>query len=104
PKVEYQAARKVGRHLGLDLAYAPRLAASDPGLRELAARQATVGKLTLWQPGEWTGNCQTAACGSRWRYVRNLGVASGVRALLSKGCERDHVRGAMDFEEPADLV
>jgi len=82
PKVEYQAAKKPARHLGLDLAYAPRLAISDPELRRLASSEATLEKLTMWQPGEWAGSCQSPDCDSRWRYVRNLGVASGVRLLL----------------------
>ena len=70
------------RQLGLDEAYAPRLAAEDPRLLKLAADSDSVQRITTFQPGEWRAiTCQTPEPFA-WRYTRNRLVAEGVRALL----------------------
>jgi len=69
-------------HLGIDRAYAPIAAATDPILLKTAAHRETVEQLTTWQPGAWFDTCQSPASPYRWRYVRNAEVAKGVRKLL----------------------
>ena len=70
------------QHLGIDLGYAPRHAARDNRLRALASSSSTVERITTWQSGEFQTNCQSEGCPSRWRTLRNRGVASGIRLLL----------------------
>ena len=70
------------RPLGRDEAYAPRNAAEDPVLRELASRADTITRITQLQPGEWREhNCHRPGR-FPWRYARNRLVAQGVRQLL----------------------
>lgn len=76
-KADYAMAKRAGRHLGLDLGYAPREVAGDA-----AMRRAGVASLATFQHGEWEGGCQTADCPWAWRYARNTHIARGVRALL----------------------
>ncbi|REJ71990.1 MAG: hypothetical protein DWQ29_22245 [Planctomycetota bacterium] len=68
--------------LGLDEAYAPRLAAEDRRLLALAGDVESVERITTLQPGEWRAvTCQTPEPFA-WRYTRNRLVAEGVRDLL----------------------
>ena len=66
----------------IDLGYAPRAAAYDPRLKELAADTETVEGLTTSPRGYWDGACQSPDSPRRWRYARNREVANGVRELL----------------------
>jgi hypothetical protein len=68
-------------HLGLDKAYLPRSEASLKLIRELAGQPGGIEQITIWQPDEWRGTCQSLA-GPRWRYARNRGTADGLRLLL----------------------
>lgn len=65
-----------------ELAYAPLAAADDPKLRAWAANEQLVDRITVGQPKEWEGRCQTEDCPFRWRYMRNREIANGVRRLL----------------------
>jgi hypothetical protein len=82
PLQYYQAAKQPYFHTGIDRAYAPRGAAHDPQLRNLARDAAGAERLTMWQPGEWAEPCQSPDSPFAWRYARNRGVADGVRKLL----------------------
>lgn len=81
PILHYLAAKKPYSHLGLDLAYAPASAVRDADVQGVAT-PARVLAMTQFQPGEWTGNCQSEDCLHTWRRARNRGVAAGIRALL----------------------
>jgi amidase len=76
-KADYAIAKRPGRHLGVDLGYAPRGVSEDAALRRVSA-----ASLTTFQHGEWEGGCQSADCAWPWRYARNTHIAHGVRALL----------------------
>lgn len=78
----YSTAKMPYVHLGIDRAYAPRGAVSDPRLRKLAADRRDVEQITTWQPGEWDDTCQSPDSPFAWRFSRNRGVADGIRALL----------------------
>jgi len=79
PLSVYRLTKESYAHLGIDRAYAPRDAASDPKLRDIA----DVERITNWQPGEWNDTCQSPDSPFVWRYARNRGVADGVRKLLA---------------------
>jgi hypothetical protein len=82
PLQHYRAVKQSYVHLGLDRAYAPRGAADEPKLRELAQDAAGVRRITMWQADEWNETCQSPDSPFVWRYARNRGVADGVRLLL----------------------
>jgi len=42
----------------------------------------SVEKITTWNPGAWSEDCQTRDCPHVWRASRNRAVAQGVRNLL----------------------
>ena len=76
PYPYYEAPRK-GIHIGIDLAYAPRLAGRDPKLAK-----APLTEFANFSPGEFAAQCQTADCTHPWRLVRNREVARGIRDLI----------------------
>ncbi|MSU51910.1 MAG: hypothetical protein EXS41_00725 [Opitutaceae bacterium] len=78
PLDHYRAVKQPYVHLGIDRAYAPRGAASNPRLLDLADME----HITNWQPGEWVDSCQSEHSPFVWRYARNRSVADGVRKLL----------------------
>ncbi len=64
-------------HNGIDRAFGPISMADDSVVRSLPTES-----ITNWQAGEWQGACQTDDSPFKWRYHRNLAVASGLRMLL----------------------
>ncbi|MEX1230793.1 MAG: hypothetical protein WEB58_11165 [Planctomycetaceae bacterium] len=78
----YKNRRFYRHHLGLDKAYAPISAASDPRL--LAAVETPEGaeRITAWQTDEWRDSCQSLDSPFVWRLSRNLVVGEGVTQLL----------------------
>jgi len=79
PIADYLRAKKNYRHLGIDLAYAPRQLA-----RVLKDRK-NFDKVTTWQAGEWdlAGTCQSSDSPYVWRYLRNRAIAEGVHKLCA---------------------
>ena len=70
------------KHLGIDLAYAPRTVARAARFRKLASDPSTVEQITTNQAGEWNETCQSPDSPYCWRYTRNQEIAQGVRKLL----------------------
>jgi hypothetical protein len=90
-------------HLGLDKAYLPRSAASLDLVRELVRQPEGIERITTWQPGEWTGPCQTPE-GPPGRYARNRGTADGMRRLLEdleQAFPRQRIRVVIPLGEAA---
>ena len=77
PAPYYDPPKRATAHLGLDLAYAPRVVADDAALRITATET-----LANWQPGEWAGQCQSSECPHPWRLARNTVIAQGLRSLI----------------------
>jgi hypothetical protein len=74
--------KKIVSWLGIDRAYAPLSAASDPVLQAWSTTPESVENITTYQPGEWQEHCQSENSPFRWRYVRNREVAAGVHQFL----------------------
>ena len=68
--------------LGIAGAYAPVGVAEQQHLRKLVEDPNSVEQITMSQPGEWKGSCQSADTPYQWRFRRNAAVAQGIRRLL----------------------
>lgn len=68
-------------HLGLDKAYIPRSPEILSLLKPLTKNVVDVERITMWQPEEWRDECDTPDR-LPFRYARNLGTSTGVRALI----------------------
>ncbi|MFO1007630.1 MAG: hypothetical protein U0929_16830 [Planctomycetaceae bacterium] len=78
----YRIGRGPRHHLGLDKAYAPRSAATNPRLIAAAKSPLEVEQITTWQDQEWRDSCQSPDSPLIWRLARNEAVAEGVSQLL----------------------
>lgn len=78
----YRIGRGPRHHLGLDKAYAPRSAATNPRLVAVAMSPLEAERITTWQDNEWRDSCQSADSPLIWRLTRNEAVADGVSQLL----------------------
>lgn len=80
----YRTGRRYLHHLGLDKAYAPRLAAENARLKTASASKSEteVERITTWQDAEWREPCQESDSPFIWRLARNEAVANGMTMLL----------------------
>jgi hypothetical protein len=78
----YRIGRGPRHHLGLDKAYAPRAAATNPRLVAAARSPLEAERITTWQDKEWRDSCQSPDSPLIWRLSRNEAVADGVSQLL----------------------
>ena len=81
PAKQRAGIRNVQR-IGLDKAYAPRAAAKDELIQQLASDATTIEHITTVQAGAWGAVTCQSPTPYAWRYTRNQLVAKGVRSLL----------------------